>query len=392
MTSVDRWLLPDGIDEILPPQARQIERLRRQLLDYLDNSGYAFVIPPALEYLDSLLTGTGQDLDLKTFKVTDQLSGRMMGLSADTTPQVARMDAHSWAQQGTSRFSYCRTVFHTKPNSLLAGRTPTQIGAELYGDDSIDADVEIISILVSLLEQAGIEQPHIDLGSVGVVRCVIRAANLDQAATQELFGLIRSKCASDIQQWAEERIEDPQLAQALVLMTQLQGNLDTVESGIEQLSQWVPAAANELSRVRSVLSRVNQRFPSLSILLDLSELRGFDYHTSLVFAAYVPGYGDSIAQGGRYDETGAVFGRARPATGFSADLKVLAELGQYQEACATCIAAPQSDDPALWQLINQLRQQGHTVLTDSLAANDASQAIQNIQGQWQLVSLSTSSD
>ena len=392
MTSVDRWLLPDGIDEILPPQARRIERLRRQLLDYLDNSGYAFVIPPALEYLDSLLTGTGQDLDLKTFKVTDQLSGRMMGLSADTTPQVARIDAHSWAQQGTSRFSYCRTVFHTKPHSLLAGRTPTQIGAEIYGDDSIDADVEIISVLVSLLEQAGIEQPHIDLGSVGVVRSVISAANLDQNATQELFALIRSKCSSDIQQWADQRIQDPQLAKALVLMTRLQGSLQNVEQGIAELSQLVPAAADELSHVRSVLSRVNQRFPTLSILLDLSELRGFDYHTSLVFAAYVPGYGDSIAQGGRYDETGAVFGRARPATGFSADLKLLAQLGQYQESCDKYIAAPQSDDPALWQLINQLRQQGHTVLTDSSTADNADQAIQNVQGQWQLVSLSTSSD
>ncbi|HBS42320.1 MAG TPA: ATP phosphoribosyltransferase regulatory subunit, partial [Oceanospirillales bacterium] len=156
MTNADRWLLPDGIDEILPPQARSIEQLRRHLLDYLDNCGYDLVIPPALEYLDSLLTGTGKDLDLKTFKVTDQLSGRLMGLSADTTPQVARIDAHSLAPEGISRLSYCRTVFHTKPGSLLASRTPTQIGAELYGEAGIRADVEIISVMLSLLEQSGI--------------------------------------------------------------------------------------------------------------------------------------------------------------------------------------------------------------------------------------------
>jgi ATP phosphoribosyltransferase regulatory subunit len=162
MTSADRWLLPDGIDEVLPPQARQIEHLRRHLLDFLDNCGYDLVIPPALEYLDSLLTGTGKDLDLRTFKVTDQLSGRLMGLSADTTPQVARIDAHSYAQDGISRFSYCRTVFHAKSSSLLASRTPTQIGAELYGEAGLDADVEIISLMLAMLEQAGMQQVHLD--------------------------------------------------------------------------------------------------------------------------------------------------------------------------------------------------------------------------------------
>ena len=387
MTNADRWLLPDGIDEILPPQARSIEQLRRHLLDYLDNCGYDLVIPPALEYLDSLLTGTGKDLDLKTFKVTDQLSGRLMGLSADTTPQVARIDAHSLAPEGISRLSYCRTVFHTKPGSLLASRTPTQIGAELYGEAGIRADAEIISVMLSLLEQSGISSVHLDIGNVGLFRILASAAELTDSQLNELSDLLKLRCSSDTRGWLKTNLSDQTLIQAFSVLADLQGSTASLKERLNELQGLVPDTAEEIGYLREVTDRLSQRFPEISMTCDLTELRGYDYHTGLVFAAYVPGYGDAVAQGGRYDETGAVFGRARPATGFSADLKVLARLGQRNAGEKLCVSAPVSDDPALWQTIQQLRSEGKRVLVQ-LNEDDipCDQRLQLIDGQWQLTS------
>lgn len=387
MTGADRWLLPDGIDEILPPQARRIEQLRRHLLDYLDNCGYDFVIPPALEYLDSLLTGTGKDLDLRTFKVTDQLSGRLMGLSADTTPQVARIDAHSLAPEGASRLSYCRTVFHTRPASLLASRTPTQIGAELYGVAGTSADVEIISVMLSLLSEAGIEGVHLDLGNVGVFRALADSAGLSDEQQSELFDLLKLKCQTDTLAWVERELSDSRLTEAFSLVASMQGSASALTDKFARLAELVPVAAQQLSDMTQAIEALMQRFPQVSITCDLTELRGYDYHTGLVFAAYVPGYGDAVAQGGRYDETGADFGRARPATGFSADLKVLAALGQRQFEAKETVAAPASDDPSLWQAITDLRTKGYRVVTEANGdVAGASQRLQQNDGQWTLVS------
>jgi ATP phosphoribosyltransferase regulatory subunit len=385
MTGADRWLLPDGIDEILPPQARRIEQLRRHLLDYLDNSGYDFVIPPALEYLDSLLTGTGKDLDLRTFKVTDQLSGRLMGLSADTTPQVARIDAHSLAPEGISRLSYCRTVFHAKPLSLLASRTPTPIGAELYGEAGIDADVEIISVMLSLLTQAGIGLVHLDLSNVGVFRALANVAGLSDEQQSELFDLLKLKCATDTLAWVRRELSDATHIEAFSLLASMQGSATSLVEKLEQLQRLVPETATEIAHLQQVFDQLARRFPETSMTCDLTELRGYDYHTGLVFAAYVPGYGDAIAQGGRYDETGAVFGRARPATGFSADLKVLAQLGKREFTAKQTVAAPVSDDPALWAAISQLRGEGIRVLTELNGdAVQCDQRLHQVDGQWKL--------
>lgn len=387
MTGADRWLLPDGIDEILPPQARRIEQLRRHLLDYLDNCGYDFVIPPALEYLDSLLTGTGKDLDLRTFKVTDQLSGRLMGLSADTTPQVARIDAHSLAPEGTSRLSYCRTVFHTRPASLLASRTPTQIGAELYGDAGISADIEIISVMLSLLDEASIEGVHLDLGNVGVFRALADSAGLSDEQQSELFDLLKLKCQTDTLAWVKRELNDSRLIEAFSLVASMQGSASALTDKFSRLAELVPVAAQQLSDMTQAIDALTQRFPQVSITCDLTELRGYDYHTGLVFAAYVPGYGDAVAQGGRYDETGADFGRARPATGFSADLKVLAALGQRQFEVKETVVAPVSDDASLWQAITDLRTKGYRVVTEANGdVAGASQRLQQNDGQWTLVS------
>lgn len=386
MTSADRWLLPDGIDEVLPPEALQVERLRRRLLDRFDTWGYDLVIPPALEYLDSLLTGAGKDLDLRTFKVTDQLSGRLMGLSADTTSQVARIDAHSFARDGVSRLSYCRTVFHAQASSLLASRTPMQIGAELYGEAGQRADVEIISLMLDTLMTAELPALHLDLGHVGVFRALANKAGISKEQQVALFSLLKLKCTSDLDAWAEREVADPALIEAFKLLTRLQGDRQCLLDAIARLTELVPETANELQRLQQVAEQVSQRFPSIPLYFDLTELRGYDYHTGLVFAAYVPGYGDAIAQGGRYDDTGAVFGRARAATGFSADLKVLAQFATADNNHGASVIAPASDDPQLWTVIQQLRAQGKRVLVqlnDDTVSADAS--LQFLDGQWQLV-------
>ena len=386
MMRADRWLLPDGIEEVLPPEARQIEGLRRHLLDLLDHWGYDMVIPPALEYLDSLLTGTGKDLDLRTFKVTDQLSGRMMGLSADTTPQVARIDAHSLAPEGVSRLAYCRTVFHAKAPSLLASRTPTQIGAELYGEAGVAADVEIISLMVAMINKAGIKQIHLDLGHVGVFRALADKAGISAEQQAELFALLKLKCASDLDAWADRELNDPNLCEAFKLLTRLQGDRKLLDESIARLAQLVPETSAELQHIQQVTDQLAMRFPDTPFYFDLTELRGYDYHTGLVFAAYVPGYGDAIAQGGRYDETGAVFGRARPATGFSADLKVLSRFGSVAADTKQTVVAPGNDDPQLWAKVQQLREQGYRVLVQLNAETiPADQTLQLLDGQWQLV-------
>ncbi|MDF1762688.1 MAG: ATP phosphoribosyltransferase regulatory subunit [Oleibacter sp.] len=386
MTTADRWLLPDGIDEVLPPQAQHTEQLRRRLLDTLDHCGYDIVIPPVLEYLESLLTGTGKDLDLRTFKVTDHLSGRMMGLSADTTPQVARIDAHSLAPEGISRLCYCRTVFHTRPATLLASRTPVQIGAELYGEAGVNADVEIISVMLNLLDDAGLTKLHIDLGNVGVFAALAEEAGLNSEQQTELFALLKVKCASDTRAWVAQQLSDTRLVEAFSLLADLQGTPEALASSLRRMRELVPATAHELDHLETVTNHIGARFPNVSITCDLTELRGYDYHTGLVFAAYVPGFGDAVMQGGRYDETGAVFGRARPATGFSGDLKVLARLGQVKSTAKNVISAPQSDDPQLWQKINQLRAQGQRVVMQLNGdAIECDQRLEFSNDQWQLV-------
>ncbi|WP_221800722.1 ATP phosphoribosyltransferase regulatory subunit [Oceanobacter mangrovi] len=393
MTLADRWLLPDGIEEVLPPGAQQIEHLRRRLLDLMDNWGYDLVMPPVLEYLDSLLTGTGKDLDLRTFKVTDQLSGRLMGLSADTTPQVARIDAHSLAPEGIGRFCYCRTVFHTRARSLLASRTPTQIGAELYGEAGAEADVEVISLMVSLLTASKLKEVHLDLGNVGVFRAIAAAAAITETKQAQLFGLLKLKCASDIEAWAEAEIADANGKQALKLLARAQGSVASLQQTFAQIAALVPTAAAELDHLNVVAGQLAERYPNVPLYIDLTELRGYQYHTGLVFGAYVPGYGDAIAQGGRYDETGKAFGRARPARGFSADLRVLARLGEYQPEAKSVVIAPASGDAALWQKVTELREQGmRVVCCREQDSQSADYALQQQGGQWQLVQVQPDQD
>ncbi|SFX31362.1 ATP phosphoribosyltransferase regulatory subunit [Marinospirillum alkaliphilum] len=390
MSRADHWLLPDGMDEVLPPRARQIENLRRKLLDLFHSWGYELVLPPKVEFLESLLTGAGHDLELQTFKVTDQLSGRMMGVSADVTPQVARMDAHSMQFDGVARFCYSAEIVRTQPDNLLGSRSPIQIGAELFGDGGADSDLEILSLMTDSLLLAGAENLCLDLGHVGIYRALIVEAGLPDETEAALFDILQHKRLAELQPllapWQEQ-----QPVQMLLRLSGLNGGPEVLASAREQL-QGAPAAVTDaLQELQELVEALQQQYPQVNLYLDLSELRGYHYHTGLVFAAYVPGLGQALAKGGRYDDIGRVFGRARPATGFSTDLKMLASLQGNLQA-RTPVAAPAAilRDTKGRALVTQLREAGERVVfiprNSCSSAVDGGKSIQQLaDGSWQLM-------
>jgi len=361
MATVDRWLLPDGIEEVLPPDAARIETARRRVLDLFQCWGYELVITPHVEFLESLLTGAGQDLDLKTFKVIDPLSGRQMGLRADITPQVARVDAHTLRREGPSRLCYAGSVLHAKPQALATSRSPIQLGAELYGDSSTSSDLEVISLMLETLGLASVPDLHMDLGHVGIYRGLARAAGLSGDAEQRLFDALQRKAMDEIA--ALTANVEPSLASMLRALARLCGGRETLDAAKVVLADAPSAVREALDGLIQIAEQLAVRYPNLPLYFDLGELRGYHYHTGVVFAVFVPGVGQSIAQGGRYDDIGADFGRARPATGFSTDLKTLVSLGNAVLASpAVGIWAPYDADPALWKSICRLRAQGERVV------------------------------
>jgi ATP phosphoribosyltransferase regulatory subunit len=346
-----RWLLPEHIEDVLPAEARAIERLRRDILDLFEAHGYELVAPPLLEYVESLLSGTGRDLDLATFKLVDQLSGRMLGVRADHTPQVARIDAHLLNRQGVARLCYCGSVLHTVPAGMTKMREPIQIGAELYGHAGLEADVEIVRLMTSALKRAGIERLHIDIGHPMIYRALTEAMGLEAEKAEALFHAVQQKDAPAAGEIGGE---------ALAALTGMHGGVDVIVRARKELPR-LPAigvALNALDRLATLCAA-----PGLEISVDLAELGGFNYESGLVFAAFTPGSPDAIARGGRYDEVGASFGRARPATGFTMDLRQLAGLvpGGARKAA---ILAPSADDAALDKFIAGLRASGEVVIVD----------------------------
>ncbi|MCY1278791.1 ATP phosphoribosyltransferase regulatory subunit [compost metagenome] len=395
MATVDRWLLPDGIEEVLPPEAARIETARREVLDLFQRWGYEFVVTPHIEYLESLLTGAGQDLDLRTFKVTDPLSGRLMGFRADITPQVARIDAHTLRREGPSRLCYAGSVLHAKPRALSTSRSPIQLGAELYGDASPASDIEVISLMLDMLELAQVPDVHMDLGHVGIYRGLARAAGLSGEVEQQLFDALQRKAVDEVA--ALTAALPAELGKMLRALAELCGGrevLDLAQAALVEAPEAVHVALDELIAIADGLER---RYPELPLYFDLGELRGYHYHTGVVFAAFVPGVGQSIAQGGRYDDIGADFGRARPATGFSTDLKTLVSLGQMQvDDVPPGIWAPDSHDLYLWQQVQRLRRDQQRVVQalpgqDEQAARAAGCDRQLVlaEGGWQVVPLAS---
>jgi len=349
------WLLPEHIADALPHEAARIERLRRTVLDLFRVHGYEHVMPPMLEYLDSLLTGTASDLKLRTFKLVDQLSGRTLGLRADMTPQVARIDAHLLNRQGVTRLCYCDSVLHTLPASLAASREPIQLGAELYGFAGIEADIEIIRLMAEALVAAGVPASRIDISHVGVFRALVKAASLSQEFELRILQLLQSK---DVPGLADccGAVADPYRS-ALLCLPELYGGAELFERAAAVLP-----ALPEIESALKTMRDLQAAMPELPLSFDLADLRGYNYHNGIVFSAYFPGFPGAIAQGGRYDGVGQAFGRDRPATGFSMDLREIARLTS-EDVPKTAILAPYaSGNPALSQRIAALRGAGEIVV------------------------------
>ncbi|KPQ25632.1 MAG: ATP phosphoribosyltransferase, regulatory subunit [Halomonas sp. HL-48] len=391
MTIADRWLLPDGMDEVLPPQASRMEELRRTLLDLYHCWGYDQVMPPPVEFLDSLLTGTGTDLDLQTFKLTDQLTGRMMGASADVTPQVARMDAHSLKRQGPVRLCYCTNVLRAKADQHQGGRSPVQVGVELFGHAGLDADKEIIHLALSSLQAAGAQEIHLALGHIGIYRSLVEAADLNAEQEASLFGALALKSPGLLAEQVSASVSDPALADMLLALGELHGDADILVQARERLVGAPASVVAALDQLDALYQGVLAQF-DVSLYFDLAELRGYQYHTGMMFAAYVPGYGHALTKGGRYDDTGRAFGRARPATGFSMDLKQLASLDVAAPAKGA-IWAPAEQVASLDAAIVALRAQGERVIQalpgqrTGPAEHDCDRRLEFIDGRWQPTAL-----
>lgn len=349
------WLLPEYIADALPPEAARIETLRRTLLDHFRGRGFEYVMPPLLEYLESLLTGAGQDLNLRTFKLVDQLSGRTMGVRADMTPQAARIDAHLLNHQGVTRLCYCGNVLHTLPANVSAGREQVQVGAELYGYAGVEGDLEIVRLMATAFERIKLPLARIDLGHVGIFRALVAAAGLPAEAEAELLGLLRDK---DVPGLAESTVDLPSpYREALLSLPTLYGGTEVLEKAVAALPG-LPEVTAALEQLRHLISSA----PELPFSIDLADLRGYHYHNGIVFAAYFPGYPAAIALGGRYDGAGKAFGRARPATGFSMDLREVAQLAPATRLLSGILAPYAGTDKELAAHITALRERGEVVV------------------------------
>lgn len=364
MQQKDSWLLPDGIEELLPEDAKHLESLRRKILDTFACWGYELVIPPFIDYLDSLLTGSGHDLELQTFKLTDQISGEMLGIRSDMTPQVARIDAHNLKHSWPTRLCYVGTILHTRGDPLEKTRSPMQIGAELYGHAGKESDLEVIRLLLEMLAITGLQNVHLDLGHVGIYRALSRQAGLSDAQEAALFDVLQRKARPELQELLDGFNLDSSIRNMLLKLPELNGGKDILDKALDLFASANQHVKQALAELNAIADSLTKTFPHLAVSFDLSELRGYHYHTGVVFAAFVPSVGREIARGGRYDNIGAVFGRSRPATGFSADLKLLATLSKttFSAKPATLIFAPALNEPELTETIRALRANGQAVV------------------------------
>ena len=364
MSDAKRWLLPDGVEEILPAEAYKLESLRRQLLDLYESWGYELVITPLIEFLDSLLVGSSHHLDLHTFKITDQLTGRMMGIRADITPQAARIDAHRLNREGPVRLCYADNVLHTKPRGIMTSRVPIRIGAELYGHSGVECDVELICLMHQTLSAITIDGIHIVLGHVGIFRSLVEKAGLDVDIEQSLFEAIQRKAYDEIDSVLDASVKDKDLQNMLKQLSRLSGDESILQDALSVFSNAPDSVKAELQELVTIVEGVKQQIPDIILCFDLCELRGYEYHTGIVFAAYTPAHGRAVAKGGRYDHIGEVFGRARPASGFDSDLKVLAKLSTKEFTQKAGIVAPNLNDQGLREMIAELREQGEIVIVN----------------------------
>ena len=383
MTISETWLLPDGVADVLPEQAQVVETLRREALDFLAVRGYQLVYTPFIEYIESLssLSESNQDLDLVTFKVIDQLSGRLLGVRADMTPQVARIDAHVRPIEGVARYCYAGTVLHTKPQNFNATRAPLQLGAELYGHDSIEADVEMIDVMLGLIEQAHtLEGAHLDLGHVGLFRSLVKRAGLNKNTENQLSDLYQRKALPELADFTQ----DLSMGSDFYALGRYASDLGALKANLSQdiLNDADFKAAFEA--LESTFTQIQSKWLNLNIGIDVIELRSYHYHTGLMYAIYAPNRAAPLAQGGRYDGIGEHFGRSRPATGFSCDLYAL---GSTQFTEIETIVAPRGNDQNLLKAIADARHQGMRVVQllgkdDLNSVPYATHQMVSQNGQW----------
>ena len=366
--SNSRWLLPDGVQETLPPDAQAVELLRRKILQTYHLWGYDLVMPAMIEYMDSLLTGTAHSLDTKTFALVDQLSGKQMGVRSDMTPQVARIDAHLLAddrqKNRVSRLCYCGHLLHAQGEGITSSRTPLQIGAEIFGNDTIAADVEVVSLMIETLHIAALNTISIDIGHVGIFRSLVRNTSLDGYQENRLFDMLQRKAIPELQQYLQQLALDEQLRNQIYQLALLNGDISILVEARKIYAGCTAELHQAIDHMQAVVEFVQKKYPQTLIHCDLSELRGYSYHTGLVFAAFLSGQGKEISRGGRYDDVGRVFGNARPATGFSADLINLYQLSAASNVIEPGILAPDDNAPELEKTIQKLRLDKQRVIVD----------------------------
>ncbi|MFM1956160.1 MAG: phosphoribosyltransferase regulatory subunit [Pseudomonadota bacterium] len=377
------WLLPEYIEDVLPAEAAQIEHLRRSLLDLFEVHGYQFVIPPMMEYLESLITGVGHDLDLATFKVVDQLTGRLMGVRADITPQAARIDAHMLNNQGVTRLCYAGSVLRTNPDGLAQTRQPMQLGAELFGHAGVEGDIEIQRLMVKTLQVSGIKALQIDFNHVGIFDALMK--NTDPIFEKQLYQALQSKDQTEVKALTKDF--DAVTRDALCALTELNGDVAILAEAAKRLPK-TPAITKALAELLQVSDQLKDL--DVGVSFDLAELRGYHYHSGMVFAAYAEGCPGPLALGGRYDEVGQAFGRARPATGFSLDLRGLVKALPPSNV-KQCILAPYGNDDSLIKKIDELRKSGEKVVQE-LPGHEAyvdelnfNRKLKNLDGVWQVI-------
>ena len=393
MTTKQHWILPEGIEEVLPEQAARYEAMRRMLLDLYASWGYELVIPPTIDFIESLLTGTGHDLDLQTFKLVDQMSGRTLGLRADMTPQVARIDVHQLQRDVPTRLCYMGTVLRTRPESIGDSRSPLQVGAELYGHAGVESEVEIIGLMLQTFSALEIEDIYLDLGNVDIYRGLAKQAGLSKEVESQLFDMLQRKAVTEINTLLDSLDIDDKIKTMLSGLSSLNGDKSVFSKARELLSEADSSVTQAIDYLEKTAELMWQRLDDINmgdieVHFDLSELHGYHYKTGVVFAAFVPQLGQAIARGGRYDDIGKIFGRARAATGFSTDLKVLNQLSNKQFASAEKIFAPADEDLALKDKITELRNEGKVVIQQlpdieaDAAAMGCSKSLCLVDGQW----------
>ncbi|MDT8282098.1 MAG: ATP phosphoribosyltransferase regulatory subunit [Gammaproteobacteria bacterium] len=385
MTTKQHWILPEGIEEVLPQQAIRFEAIRRMLLDLYASWGYELVIPPTIDFIESLLSGTGHDLDLQTFKLVDQMSGRTLGIRADMTPQVARIEAHQLQRDVPTRLCYIGTVLHTRPESIGDSRSPMQVGAELYGHAGIESEVEIIGLMLQSFAAMEIDDVYLDLGNVDIYRGLAKQAGLSREVESQLFEMLQRKAVTEINELLASLDIAGKVKTMLAGLSTLNGDNSVFEKARKLLAGADSVVIDAIDYLQNTADLMTQRYGVLKVHFDLSELQGYHYKTGVVFAAFVPQLGQAIARGGRYDDIGKIFGRARAATGFSTDLKVLNQLSRKQFITPEKIFAPEDVDQ---NMVAALRAEGNIVIsqlpgqeTDAKAMG-CTKTLGLINGQW----------